>query len=133
VRKYVRHPAEIPVEYYFSGEINKQIENSKNIAFGGMCFTASEFEEKGKILNIKIPSIDPEFEIRGKVAWCLQNRDSVQIGVQFIDLEDTFKARLVEQVCQIKHYKKKILQVEGRRLTDHEAALEWIDKFASDF
>ncbi len=133
MRKYVRHPTEIPVEYNITGETDIQLKSAKNIALGGMCFASSACEENGKILNISIPSINPEFHIKGKVVWCLQQRDSVEIGVQFIDTADAFRARLVEQICHIKHYQKKVLQLEGRQLSDKQAALEWIEKHAGEF
>jgi hypothetical protein len=40
---------------------------------------------------------------------------------------------MVEQVCHIKQYSKEILEKEGRKLSDEEAAVEWIEKYAKDF
>ncbi len=42
-------------------------------------------------------------------------------------------ARMVEQICHIEQYKNEILKAEGRQLDSKQAALEWIQKFASEF
>jgi len=40
---------------------------------------------------------------------------------------------MVEQVCSIESYQKKIYETEGRRLTTEQAAMEWIAKYAAQF
>ncbi len=47
--------------------------------------------------------------------------------------EDAFRARIVEQVFRIKEYQQQVLENEGRRLSDQDAASEWIARFAGDF
>ena len=55
------------------------------------------------------------------------------MGVSFVDPDDAFRTRMVEQICHIEHYKKEILEKEGRELTGEEAALEWIKRYAGRF
>jgi hypothetical protein len=40
---------------------------------------------------------------------------------------------MVEQLCHIEAYRRRVLQDEGRRLTDEEAAMEWIANYADRF
>jgi hypothetical protein len=40
---------------------------------------------------------------------------------------------MVQQVCQIEHYKNIVYEREGRILDGNEAAAEWIQKHAADF
>ena len=60
-------------------------------------------------------------------------RDDFELGVEFLNADDAFRARMVEQVCYIENYKLTVFREEGRRLSLEEAAREWISKFASDF
>ncbi len=105
----------------------------KNISFGGICFRTNKSIEPETILVLRIPSISPDFAATGKVVWCLEYKNFVEVGIEFIDKNDAFRTRLIEQICYIKKYKQEIFQKEGRKLTDEEAALEWTSKFASDF
>lgn len=47
--------------------------------------------------------------------------------------EDVFRARMLEQVRQIRRYRKKILKDTGRLISLDEAAMEWIERYASSF
>lgn len=49
-----------------------------------------------------------------------------------MDTNNAFKARMVEQVCQIKKYHQ-TLEQQGRVLSIEEAAMEWISRYAADF
>jgi len=40
---------------------------------------------------------------------------------------------MIEQICHIDHYRKEVLEREGRQLSSAEAAMEWVTKFAQDF
>lgn len=47
--------------------------------------------------------------------------------------EDLFRARMLEQVRQIRRYRKKMLKDTGRLMTLDEAASEWIRHYAASF
>ncbi len=47
-------------------------------------------------------------------------------------IHDAFEIRMMLQVRQIQQYKKHLEQ-QGRKLSIDEAALEWINRYASDF
>jgi PilZ domain len=134
-RKYVRHPTDIPIVYEYdrSGSVSSDRERLKNISFGGLAFEAESGIEKGAILNVTIPLVDPDFHIRGRVAWCEVADGHYDVGVEFIEPDKLFKARMLEQVCQIEHYKRQVLEDEGRALTGEQAAFEWIKAHAVDF
>ena len=40
---------------------------------------------------------------------------------------------MVEQICHIEQYKQDVFEKDGRRLSGEQAALEWIEKYATDF
>ena len=53
--------------------------------------------------------------------------------MSFIDAQDAFSARMVEQVCHIDDYRKSVRRLEGRELDAEEAAAEWISRHAAEF
>ncbi len=132
-RKYIRHPALIPIEYKTQKKAKKNMDFIKDIGLGGLSFKSSKSLDIGDIISIKIPIINPEFEFQGSVAWCLKRQGCYEIGVKFVAQKDVHRIRMIEQICYIKLYKEKIVKEEGRFLSDKQAAFEWIDKFSEQF
>ena len=87
----------------------------------------------GSSCDYEFRSWQPQFETNARVAWCHACDEDFELGVEFLDADDAFRARMVEQVCAIESYKNTILRTEGRSLSTQEAAMEWIDKYASQF
>jgi hypothetical protein len=77
--------------------------------------------------------VDPPFEAMARVAWCRPDGDAFLVGVEFLDSDDAFQSRMVQQVCSIENYKQDVAAKEGRVLSSQEAAAEWISKFAGRF
>ncbi len=133
MRKYIRHPLTIPIEYKIGNENYEFSDESRNISTGGICFTTESPLAPETILKIRIPTIDPKFEGLGRVIWCLEKNGRAEVGVEFIDEDDAYRIRLIEQICYIKTYQNTVRDQEGRELTDEEAAMEWARKFAKIF
>ena len=133
VRKYIRHPANIPIEYRIIGNTKQDNDFTKDISVGGLCFQSHSCVDNNVSLSIQIPVTRPIFTVEGKVVWCSRYQDYVEIGVEFFKPGDIFKTRMVEQICHIKQYQKEALENEGRKLSDEKAAFEWIRKFAKEF
>jgi len=133
MRKYIRHPATIPIFYDQIDIAAKRKDLLKNISLGGLCFQAKRAIGEGTVLLIQIPLITPIFQERGMVVWCQQTNSHYDVGVRFMAKESNFRIRMVEQVCYIEKYKQDLVEKEGRELSSEEAALEWIRKFARDF
>lgn len=55
------------------------------------------------------------------------------VGIELLNRDDAFRARMVEQVCHIEKYRRTVKETQGRSLTGEEAAMEWIGKYASTF
>ena len=75
----------------------------------------------------------PMFTTLGRVVWCKANDKGYQLGVAFLDQDDAFRTRMVEQICHIENYRNNASAVEGRQLSVEEAAAEWIDRYAAHF
>jgi hypothetical protein len=111
-RKFVRHPAEIPIEYEHSGEVSNDSQHTKNVSFGGLCFQTDRPLETGEILTVCFTTINPSYKIRGKVAWRSKNQDSFDIGIEFLDNKDAQLAKIIEEIIQIKNFQKQIFENE---------------------
>jgi hypothetical protein len=133
MRKYLRHPTNIPIEYKITGDAQRKKDVSKNISIGGICFQSKFCIDEGVTLSLTIPTITPDFCVQGNVVWCLKHKNHADIGVEFLDPDDSNRTRIVEQICYIKQYKKDIFEQEGRNLSDEQAAVEWIRKYAKQF
>ena len=132
-RRYIRHPSDIPIEFQLAELAVQDREYLNNISYGGLSFRSQHKVPVGAVIAVRIPLVEPEFEARGRVTWCRRHGDQYDVGVEFIDPEEAFHSRMVEQICHIEHYKNEILQREGRQLTGEEAALEWIRRYAASF
>ncbi len=133
MRQFIRHPASLPIEYTVDDNIMHGKEFVKDIGEGGLCFSVSNNIEPGTAIFIRISVCTPPFETKGIVVWCCKTNEKYELGVKFADAATEFRVRMIEQVCHIKQYKNEILEKEGRKLSDEEAAVEWIEKYAKDF
>ena len=105
-RKYIRHPAEISVEYRISGEQEVKINTTKDISFGGLCFQGQSYIEPGTTLKLKFPSIHAEYEVTGRVAWCSRKKGYVEMGLEFLDENEAYRATLIEEICHLKNQQR---------------------------
>jgi hypothetical protein len=133
MRKYIRHPVDIPIEFDVIERDEPEQNRLRNISLGGIAFHSSKEVELGRVVTLRIPPIDPAFTASGRVVWVRKLQDGYDVGVTFLEPDKVFEARMVEQVCYIEHYQKEVLQNEGRELTLEEATQEWITKFADKF
>jgi c-di-GMP-binding flagellar brake protein YcgR len=134
MRQFIRHPVDVPIEIDTEDASPPSAFHTHDISRGGLAFLCAFAVMPGAHVQIRIPYVKPAFEARARVVWCRpHDADSYELGVTFLDADDAFLARMVEQVCHIEDYRKAVLRTEGRELSSEEAALEWIDKYASQF
>ena len=132
-RKFIRHPAEIPIDISYSSNQTSLTRETHNISCGGLSFKTDQPVPLYQIIMLSIRITKPYFEEPAQVVWCKENPDGYEIGVEFMAEDAAFRAKMVEQVCHIEQYRKEREALDGKLLTSQEAALEWIDKFAADF
>ena len=131
MRSFLRHPSDIPIEIRKND--HPSAERLSNVSFGGLAIESHEFLAQDTLVNIRLPTITPDFATTGRVVWCTKRNGNYDIGIQFLDESDLYLARMVEQICHIEHYRTKVRENEGRMLSGEEAAREWIAKHAHDF
>lgn len=133
MRSFIRHPSDIPMDYRLTRHGSNRRDRLKNISAGGLCFETQEVLQQGRVIQITIPVREPPFEATGTIVWCRQTNRHYEVGVQFADANTEFAVRMVEQICQIHHYQREVLEREGRSLSGAAAAAEWVAKYARDF
>lgn len=133
MRKYIRHPASIPIEVRIRGQMTHDIHNTVNLGGGGLAFRSNRDFAQGEVVEIRIPFVQPPFEAEARVAWSKPHNNSFELGVEFLKHDDTYMMRMVEQICHIENYRKSVIRTEGRQLSTEDAAREWIARFAAKF
>lgn len=132
-RTFIRHTAGVPLEVTCVPGSPASTLQSVNVSTGGLSFVSDEHHALGAIIQVRIPTVDPPFEARARVVWIKPEGDGYCVGVEFLDANDAFRSRMVEQVCAIEQYRGEVLENEGRELSPQEAAAEWIGRFAGRF
>ncbi|MBV1883073.1 MAG: PilZ domain-containing protein [Pseudomonadales bacterium] len=132
-REYIRHPSDVPICISPQGHGEQLSLQLNNVSMGGLCFDSAKDLVVGSVVNIKINRVKPVFKVSGIVQWSTPIEDHFEVGVRFIDYEDAFKVRMVEQVCYIDQYRRQIKAKEGRRISGDKAAKEWINKHGNEF
>ncbi len=128
----MRHPSNIPIEV-LEGQSDAGRHAMHNVSFGGLAFNAAAPLELGSVVAVRIAFVRPEFSTTARVAWCAKVGTRYEIGVEFLEATDVFRARMVEQVCHIEHHRQQVLKIEGRELSSEQAAMEWIAAYADTF
>lgn len=132
-RDFVRHPTEMPIRVHCEETARRTIRNLSNIGIGGLACRSDEPMPVGSEVTIEIPLSGPPFRARGAVRWCRSMHRGYELGIQFIAKEDAFAARMVEQLCHIERYRRQVKEREGRDIDSAEAAIEWINIYATRF
>lgn len=130
--KFVAHPEDIPliieeIDYLFNQKQTLDISG-----FGGISYLSRESYKTGQCIQLQLTEIDPDFCVVGRIYRCDKEKDKYRIFIEFPQKEDCYYVRMIEQLSQIEHYRRKEKQ-QGRRLNFNEAATEWIQKFAASF
>ena len=134
MRQFIRHPVDVPIEVRTDDAGPVSAFHTHDISAGGLAFVSGVPVDPGARIGIRIPYVQPAFEAQARVVWCHPNAEQgYELGVSFLDVQDAFHVRMVEQVCHIEDYRKGVLRTEGRELTAEEAAAEWIGKYAEAF
>lgn len=131
-RAFIRHTVNVPLEIKVVPDAPSQSNEGVNISEGGLAFTVDECLPDNSIITLRIPTVTPPFEAQARVAWCRAEGDKFLVGVQFLDSNDAFQSRMVQQVCAIEQYRQEEMR-KGRTLDSQQAASEWISKYAGRF
>lgn len=135
MRRYVRQSTNLPVAVSAQSAVIEASGEAamKSLSQGGLSCQLPTAVSIGTIVKIEIASVSPPYSGMGEIVWCQQCDEYFEVGVRFTDTEEAFKARMVQQVCQVERYRKRVFEQEGRLLDAEQAAAEWIEKYAENF
>ncbi len=134
MRQFIRHPVDMPIEIGTAVSGPSSAVHTHDISVGGLALRSGAAVAPGTDVDIRIAYVEPAFEAHARVAWCHPHEEQgFELGVTFLDAQDAFLARMVEQVCHIEDYRQSVCRLEGRHLSAEEAAHEWIARFAAQF
>lgn len=130
-----RHPVRIPIRYTVleGHDEAPHHEILEHVSGSGVSFKSSGPVSLGTRVRVDIRVAIPPFEAEAIVTSCKEAQGDYEIEVRFTDDKNNYKLRMVQQVCQIEQYKLDVFEAQGRRLSNEEAAREWIAKNAANF
>jgi hypothetical protein len=105
-RKFIRHPAEVPIEFNITGQEPEQALSTRNVSIGGLCFQATNPVALNTEISIRMPSINSGVVLTGRVVWCSEKEGYFDIGVEFHNKTDAIMAKTLEEICYIQKFEK---------------------------
>jgi hypothetical protein len=132
MRQYIRHPADIPIELSPVDDAGALPPRLFNVGGGGLAVRSALSFPPARVVTVRVPWVQPPFTATARVIWCRPCKGGYELGLAFTDADDAFRARMVEQVCHIEHYRLQ-QRAKGRDLTAEDAAREWIESNAARF
>jgi hypothetical protein len=132
-REYFRHPSNLPIRCSASRDDEMRPSVLKDVGLGGICFFSAQPARPGTYLELEIPVLDQLHCFVVQTLWCTRGDEGYEIGVCFLNMDDAFRGRLVEQGCHIEAYRQEVGRRQGRELSPDGAAREWIPQFAAGF
>jgi hypothetical protein len=137
MRRFIRHPTSIPIEVRAGTPVDPSSAPPRSalldVGFGGLAFNSVDALVPGAVVQVRIPFVQPAFETMARVLWCRRGDGGFRVGAEFLQAQDAFRARMVEQVCHIESYRQRVRVDEHRELSADDAAREWIARFAARF
>ncbi|MGC4007610.1 MAG: PilZ domain-containing protein [Pseudomonas sp.] len=133
MRQFLRHPCDFPVELVIRKQTFLPRQRLHNISLGGVACNSPRGFRRGTSIELRIPLLGDSACYPGIIAWSRKQASDYRVGIAFIDEDTLFRARMVEQVCQIEQYRRQQEQASGTRLPFETLALEWIAQNAADF
>ncbi|MBB4864472.1 asparagine synthetase B (glutamine-hydrolyzing) [Pseudomonas nitritireducens] len=133
MRQFLRHPCDFPVELVIRKQTFLPRQRLHNISLGGVACNSPRGFRRGTSIELRIPLLGDSARYPGIIAWSRKLASDYRVGIAFIDEDTLFRARMVEQVCQIEQYRRQQEQASGTSLPFEQLALEWIAQNAADF
>jgi len=134
-RKFERFPIRASIHIKDTNRNCRAITYSDDLSEGGLAFYSLTQIPTGSSLEITIGVRERIFKIEAQAVYCANRPTNrfYRTGVEFKDSTNAFKAKLGEEVVLIKAYQKQVSSETHHRISEEEAALEWIEKNAACF
>jgi Tfp pilus assembly protein PilZ len=107
-RRFIRHPAQIPISIASVDNIEKSVQHTQNVSLGGLAFESEQKIELDELIEISI-MVDPQVTLLGRVAWCRpkgDDEDGFEVGVEFVETSMGKKEYVVDEMCLVERYQR---------------------------
>jgi hypothetical protein len=106
-----------------------------DLSLGGLAFLWTELIPEGTRLLLSIPFEKQLFKMNAHVTHSQKDTETglFKTGVCFEDSVSSFRAKLAEEIIQIRQYCEKMSLLRGRQFSEEEAAKMWVDRNAENF
>ena len=85
MRRFMRHPSDVPIEYELYGKLDANQKPLKNYSEGGLCFITDEWIEPDAEIHLGFPTHPSVVKAEGTVVWCKPIDGHFEVGVRFQD------------------------------------------------
>ncbi len=131
LEQYIDHPNHVPIQLETSARLPPK--KTDNRCYGGIRCRWQNRIPVGQFLRLSLPQISSDYFASVQVIWRRLVGADYELGLVFLDAQQAYQMRMLEQVCHISCYQSWIFEHEGRLLDSEQAAIEWISKFAERF
>ena len=134
-RKFFRHPLKIPIQLMRIEDKTSVRSHAEDLSQGGLAFFWPESIPEGTKLQLSIPVEKQLFKMIAYVKHAQKDIEMglFKIGVCFENSVSLFRAKLAEEILQIRQYREKMSLLRGHHLSEEEAAKMWIGRNAENF
>ncbi|OQA58172.1 MAG: PilZ domain protein [Candidatus Omnitrophica bacterium ADurb.Bin277] len=134
-RQFYRHPIKVPIRLTRIEETVPLSSKSEDLSEGGLSFYWPDFIPAGTHLQLAIPVEKQLFEMNARVAYSIKDESMglFRTGVCFKDSTSAFRAKLAEEIIEIRDYREKMELLRGQKISEEDAAIQWIGRHAEAF
>ena len=134
-RKFFRHPIKVPIQLTRIENHTSVNTRAEDLSQGGLAFFWPELIPEGTYLQLSIPVEKQLFKMKAHVTHSQKDTNTglFKTGVHFEDPVSSFRAKLAEEIIQIRQYREKMSLLRGHSFSEEDAAKIWIDRNAENF
>jgi len=134
-RKFYRHPIKVPIQLTQVEQKTPVNSRAEDLSQGGLSFYWPSAIPAGTHLQLSIPVEKQLFKMMAHVTHCEKDAATglFRTGVCFEDAVSAFRAKLAEEIIQIRQYCEKMSLLRQQPLTEEEGARIWIERNAENF
>ncbi|MBU9889533.1 MAG: PilZ domain-containing protein [Candidatus Omnitrophica bacterium] len=134
-RQFYRHPIKVPIQLAKLREETASKTCSEDLSQGGLSFYWPQPLPEGSNLQISIPVEKQLFKMNARVTYCQKDNETglFKTGVCFEDSASAFRAKLAEEIIEIRQYCEKMSLLRGKKFSEEESARLWVERNAENF
>ena len=134
-RNFYRHPIKVPIQLAQMATENTTNGRSEDLSQGGLSFYWPNALPEGSHVQISIPIEKQLFKMNAHVKHCRKDATTglFKTGVCFEDSVSAFRAKLAEEILEIRHFCEKMSSLRGKKFSEEESAQLWVERNAEHF